>query len=200
MTAADAGGQRSRPGRRRVVLLLLVLGAASLASAAPVWLRTSGATALAERVDVAVTGTTAAPGVSAAALVVVAAGLALGLVGRVARWLALGVVAAAGLVVAGSALGVILSPGSAARTAVAEATGVVATPEEVDVTLLPYVTVALGLAVLAAAAWAAVARVEWTRSARRFETRPQETRTDETSPPDDEQDAWDALTRGTDPT
>lgn len=111
-----------------MVLLLLVLGAASLASAAPVWLRSSGATALAERVDVTVTGTSAAPGVSAAALVVIAAALALGLVGRVGRWFALAVVWLAGLVAGGSALAVIRSPADAARTAVAEATGIVAHP------------------------------------------------------------------------
>lgn len=198
MTAPEspvAPERSARPGRRRVVLLLLVLGAASLASAAPVWLRSSGATALAERVDVTVTGTSAAPGVSAAALVVVAAALALGLVGRVGRWFALVVVAVAGVVVGGSALAVLLSPSAAARTAVAEATGVVAPPEVVDVTIFPYVTVALAVAVVAAAAWAAVAPVEWTRQARRFETTQHEA-----GPPDDEQEAWDALSRGTDPT
>ena len=159
------------------------------------WLRSSGATALAERVDVAVTGTTAAPGVSAAALVVVAAALALGLVGRVGRWFALATAVVAGLVVGGSALAVILSPAAAARTAVAEATGVVAPPAEVDVTFAPYLTVALAVAILGVAAWAAVAPVEWTRQPRRFETGGQAT-----APPDDEQEAWDALTRGSDPT
>ena len=158
------------------------------------WLRSSGATALAERVDVAVTGTTAAPGVSAAALVVVAAALALGLVGRVGRWFALATAVVAGLVVGGSALAVILSPSAAARTAVAEATGVVAPPAAVDVTAVPYGTVALALAILGVAVWAAVAPVEWTRQPRRFETG------QATAPPDDEQEAWDALTRGSDPT
>lgn len=194
MTAPAPREPRTRPGRRRVVVLLLVLGAASLASAAPVWLRSSGATALAQRVDVAVTGTTAAPGVSAAALVVVAAALALGLVGRVGRWFALAVAAAAGLVVGGSALAVLLSPSAAARTAVAEATGVVAPPAAVDVTLAPYAAVACAVAVVAAAVWAALGPVEWARQPRRFETGAS------TAPPDDEQEAWDALTRGSDPT
>ncbi|PFG33302.1 tryptophan-associated transmembrane protein [Sanguibacter antarcticus] len=178
-----------------MVLLLLVLGAASLASAAPVWLRSSGATALAERVDVTVTGTSAAPGVSAAALVVIAAALALGLVGRVGRWFALAVVWLAGLVAGGSALAVIRSPADAARTAVAEATGIVAPPDTVDVTIFPYLTMVLALALLAAVVREVVAPVDWSRQARRFDS-PQK----QAGPPDDEQEAWDALTRGTDPT
>ncbi|MGO1242309.1 MAG: Trp biosynthesis-associated membrane protein, partial [Cellulosimicrobium funkei] len=78
----------SRPGgpaRRTAIWVLLLLGGATLAAAVPTWLRTTGATALDPQVDVAVAGTSAAPGVSAAARVLGAAARARGLGGRGGR-------------------------------------------------------------------------------------------------------------------
>lgn len=160
-----------RTPRRTVVLSLLLLGGLSVLSATPTWLSTTASTALDPSVAVSVSGTTAAPGVSAAALVVVAAALSLGLVGRVARWVSLAVVALGGAVIGGSALSFVLSPDAAARSGVADATGVATTPAQIDLSPAPYVTVLLGAAVLLVAVWAAFARVDWAQRSRRYDTR-----------------------------
>lgn len=162
-------GARSTVPRRTFVLTLLLLGGLGVLTAVPTWLTTTAATALETSVDVTVSGTTAAPGVSAAALVVVAAALSLGLVGRVARWVSLAVVALGGLVIAGSALAFVRSPDAAARSGVAEVTGVARPASEIDVSVAPYLTVAVGVAVVAVAVWAVVARVDWSQRSRRYD-------------------------------
>lgn len=165
---ASAAARGTVP-RRTFVLALLLLGGLGVLTAVPTWLSTTAATALDTSVVVTVSGTTAAPGVSAASLVVVAAALSLGLVGRVARWVSLAVVALAGVVVAGSALAFVRSPDAAARSGVAEATGVARPASAVDVSVAPYLTVAVGVAVLAVVVWAVVARVDWSHRTRRYD-------------------------------
>lgn len=166
--AAVAGRQRG--GRRQVVLSLVLLGAAAVATAAPTWLTTQASTVLDDNVTVVVTGTQAAPGVSAAALVVVAAGLALGLVGRVARWFSLLVVVAGGLVIAGSGFNFIRSPEAAARSGVADATGVIGVVGDVSVTYAPYLALVCGLAIIAVAVRAAVAPIDWGTRTTKYDT------------------------------
>lgn len=160
-----------RAGRRQIVLPLVVLGGAAVATAAPTWLTTVASTVLDEQVTVTVTGNAAAPGVSAAALVVVAAGLALGLVGRIARWISVLVVALGGLVIAGSAATIIRAPESAARTGVAEATGVIGVVGDVTVSVAPYLTLVCGLAVVAVAVRAVVAPIDWGSRTTKYDTR-----------------------------
>lgn len=166
--AAVAGRQRG--GRRQVVLSLVLLGAAAVATAAPTWLTTQASTVLDDSVTVVVTGTQAAPGVSAAALVVVAAGLALGLVGRVARWFSLLVVVAGGLVIAGSGFNFIRSPEAAARSGVAEATGVIGVVGDVSVSYAPYLAVVCGLAIIAVAVRATLAPIDWGSRTTKYDT------------------------------
>ena len=227
---------RPRAGRRQIVLPLVVLGGVAVATAAPTWLTTIASTVLDEQVTVSVTGTAAAPGVSAAALVVVAAGLALGLVGRVARWIALAVVAMGGVVIAGSALNIIRSPEAAARTGVAEATGVIGVVGDVSVSAAPYLTLLCGVAIMAVVVRSIVAPVDWGTRTTKYDTpatgpgtaqgsaagagaagapdvsaiptsASDSAATESPSAQDtthdadslDERDAWDALTRGEDP-
>ncbi|MFE4463944.1 Trp biosynthesis-associated membrane protein [Oerskovia sp. NPDC056781] len=238
-SAAAARAPRSwRLARRSAILLLLVLGGGALAAAAPTWLRTSGATPLDPDVLVQVTGTSAAPGVGAGALVVVASALALGLVGRIGRWLVLLVSAASGVVVAASAAAILRDPTQAARTAVAEATGVTDMTSGIVLTPWPYVACAVGVLVVLVALWAAVSSPSWGRVSARHEIvrteaspssgtgRADGTRSgatgatgradaSPTAPADatagdavaapegeepDEQETWDSLTRGEDPT
>ncbi|WP_066463095.1 Trp biosynthesis-associated membrane protein [Sanguibacter suarezii] len=160
----------ARGGRRQIVLPLVVLGGAAVATAAPTWLTTIASTVLDEQVTVTVTGTTAAPGVSAAALVVVAAALALGLVGRVARWIALAVVALGGVVIAGSALNIIREPEAAARTGVAEATGVIGVVGDVSVSVAPYLTLLCGVAIMAVVVRSIVAPINWGSRTTKYDT------------------------------
>jgi uncharacterized membrane protein (TIGR02234 family) len=194
------------PARRTAVWVLLLLGGATLAAAAPTWATTTGATALEPVVDVAVSGTTAAPGVGAAALVLVASALALGLVGRAGRWVVLAVAALSGVVTAASALAVALDPGPSARSAVAEATGVTELTAPVSLTPAPWVAAALGVVTVLVVAWVAVGSRTWQRASSRHERdaggAPEPgTRAADRAPEGlDDHDAWDALSRGEDPT
>ncbi|OLT55201.1 Trp biosynthesis-associated membrane protein [Cellulosimicrobium sp. CUA-896] len=197
----------STPSRRTAVWLLLLLGGATLAVAAPTWATTTGATALDPVVDVAVSGTTAAPGVGAAALVVVASALALGLVGRVGRWVVLAVAALSGAVATAAALAVALDPAPSARSAVAEATGVTELTSPVSLTPAPWAAAVLGVLVVLAVVWVAAGSRTWVRASSRHErgagaaAEPASTTTDGGAPDGiDDHDAWDALSRGEDPT
>lgn len=164
------GTSPRRAGRRQIVLPLVVLGGLAVATAAPTWLTTVASTVLDNEVTVTVTGTTAAPGVSAAALVVIAAGLALGLVGRIARWFSLLVVMLGGVVIAGSALNIVRAPEAAARSGVAEATGVIGVVGDVSVSVAPYLALLCGIAIIAVGVRAIVAPVEWGSRTTKYDT------------------------------
>jgi uncharacterized membrane protein (TIGR02234 family) len=195
------------PARRTAVWVLLLLGGATLAAAAPTWSTTTGATALDPVVEVAVSGTTAAPGVGAAALVLVASALALGLVGRAGRWVVLAVAALSGAVTTAAALAVALDPGPSARSAVAEATGVTELTAPVSLTPAPWVAAVLGVVTVVAVVWVAVGSRGWQRVSTRHERdagapAPASGAPGDARTPDglDDHDAWDALSRGEDPT
>lgn len=192
---AAASPRRAGSGRRRAVGLVLLLALATLAAGVPVWVRTAGATALAGQVPVVVTGTQAAPAVSASALVLLAAGAAIGLVGPVGRWVVVGVVIASGLLVAAMSGAVILDPGPVAASRVAEATGVSTLAAPVALTAAPYAVVGLGLVVVIVGAWLAATSRTWSRPSSRHEVAGAAA----AAPIDDDRSAWDALTRGNDP-
>lgn len=183
--------------RARSALLLVVLGVLTLATAGPAWVRAQTATALDPAVAVTVTGGAAAPAVNAAGFVVVAAGLALALVGRRARWVVLGVAAAAGVLVAASAVGVVLRPDDLAASGAAETAGVTDLTAAATVTPWPWLTAGVGVLVVAAAVTVGVLSRHWTVSSSRHERTPQ---TPAPGAAVDSHDAWDALTRGSDPT
>lgn len=193
-SAATSSG-RTGSGRRRAVGLVLVLALVTLAAGVPVWLRTAGATALAGQVPVVVTGTQAAPAVSAAALVLLAAGAAIGLVGPVGRWVVVVVVIASGLLVAASSWAVIGDPGPVAASRVAEATGVSTLAAPVTLTAAPYAVVGLGLVLVILGAWLAATSRAWSRPSARHEAAGGAV----AATIDDDRSAWDALTRGNDP-
>src|SRR5690606_33982685 len=90
-----------------------------------------------------------------------AAGLALALVRRAGRWVVIAVLAAAGVLCAVSAAGVLTDPGPVARAAVAEATGVGTLVADPHVTVAPYLGVALGVLAVALAGWVAATSRRW---------------------------------------
>jgi|GEM_PF-258531 len=204
--------------RSRAVWAVVAVGGLTLATASPTWLSTTVSTALEPTVEVAVTGTSAAPAVGAAALVVVAGGVALAIAGRVARWVALVVVALAGVLAAASAAAVLLDPVPAATSGASDAAGVTDLTSPVAVAVWPWLTVALGVAAVAVAVLAALGAPGWGGTSGRHEradaAAPSDggTSTGDAGPatdgpgeaPDapgqhDPHDAWDALSRGTDP-
>lgn len=188
--------QARRPGstRRRAAGVVLVLALVSLTAGVPVWMHTAGTSALEGRVPIDVTGTQAAPAVPAAALVLLAAGAAIGLVGRIGRWVVAAVVAASGALVAASSLAVIAAPEPVAGTMVADATGIATLAAPVTLTAAPYAAAALGLVLLLVGGWLAATSRTWARPSQRHEAAGAPP-----AAPDDDQAAWDALTRGDDP-
>lgn len=190
-----SGPVRATSTRRRAVLVVLALAFAILAAGVPTWMRTAGTTALEGLVPVSITGTQAAPAVPAVALVLLAAGAAIGLVGRIGRWVVVAVVAGIGVLLAGSALAVISSPETVAGTMVANATGVATLAAPVTLTVAPYAAAALGIVALIVGGWLAVTSRTWSRPSARHEVGI----APPVGVPDDDRSAWDALSRGDDP-
>jgi hypothetical protein len=219
--------------RTRTVLALLVLGALTFGTGSPTWVTTTVATALEPEVAVAASGTSAAPGVGAGALVLLAAGIACALTGRVARYVALVIAAAAGVLVVVSTLVVVGDPVPAATAAASASSGVTDLTSPVALTAWPWAAVATGVLAVVVAVWGIVAARGWTATSGRHE------RADQTAAPGaatagggsaaaaagsaagpddgsgnrsgngsesmdedeiDPHDAWDALSRGDDPT
>ncbi|GCD19998.1 hypothetical protein CTKZ_15600 [Cellulomonas algicola] len=194
MTTAPAPAAARSRGRGRAAGVLVLLAAASAGAAVPTWLTATGVTALRGTVDVPATGTQVAPAVLGAAVVLLATAAAVALVGRVGRWLVAAVTVLSGAVVVGATAAVLADPHGAAVPVVTQETGVGRVVGDVGVTAWPWVSVAVGIAVVVAAGWLVRASRTWQGPSRRHE-----------SPgagggPVDERGAWDALSRGDDPT
>lgn len=197
----------ARVTRTRALWALLALGGLALAATSATWVDTQVATALRPDVAVAAAGTRAAPVVSAAALVLLACGPALALTSRAGKYVVLAVALLAGAGVAAGALGVVVGPEAAARSAAADAAGVTDLTAPVTLTPWPWVTAAAGVLAVLVAGAAALAARRWPEASRRHErgaARPGDdvgaghgtAGRDEPDPAED----WDALTRGEDPT
>ncbi|QAY62496.1 Trp biosynthesis protein [Xylanimonas allomyrinae] len=184
--------------RGRAAVLVIVLGALTLATAGPVWVRSQTATALDPSVAVSVSGGDAAPAVNAAGLVLVAAGLALALGGRVARRIVLVVAAGAGVLVAWSAVAVATSPVEAATAGAGEAAGVTDLTGPVTVTPWPWLCAVVGALAVAAAVVVEIAGRRWATSSRHERTPAPAASAGDSRV--DAHDAWDTLSRGADPT
>lgn len=192
-----------RLSRRAVVLAALVLAAAVLAVGAPTWVAADVPTVIgARRVEVA--GSTAAPGLMAAALVVGAAGLALG-IGRTAGSVigAVALVGAGGLAAA-AVVGFLGAPEDAVLGAAAEVSGVRQIDGAATVAPWPWVAIVLAGALALLGVLALAAARSWTTAGRRFERpapagRGRSTSTEATEARTRAMDDWDAVGRGEDP-
>lgn len=192
-------------GRGRAALGLLVLAALTALTALPTWFTARGAEALHGTVDVTVAGTDAAPGVLAAALVLAASGVAVALVGRLGRWVVAVVVAAAGVLVVASSLAAVRDPAAAVHEAVAQATGVGHLVGGIATSAWPWLAVAAGVLDALAGVWLVRVSRAWAGPSRRHEAAPDAAQGARAAAPDDTQPAdgrtaWDALSRGDDPT
>lgn len=177
--------------RRSAVLTLLVLGGLTLLAAIPTWMTADGSSALSEDMRLAVAGTTAAPAVSAAAFVLVASALALGLVGRVARWIVLAVAAGSGITSALAAANVLMDPVPAMSAEAARETGVAELTSAVTLAVFPWLVVALGILTVAVVVITALSSGQWTVTARH------ERQATPDVADDDPAAMWDELTRST---
>lgn len=194
-------GPRS-PRRARVGAVLSALGCALalFAVAAPKWFTTEVPGVVDRLVEVSVTGTGAVPALGGVALVLLAAGGALGIVGPVGRRVVGGLWVVAGAVAAWSTLEAIGSPAAALRGPAAAATGVGAVGGEVSVAPWPYAALVLAVVVLALGLWHLAGLGPWpmpgSRHARAGAGATPTVSDDEADPTRD----WDALSEGDDPT
>lgn len=193
--------QPRRPRRAGSVLALLVGSGLVALTTLPTWVSATAASAQGEPVEVAVRGSVAAPGLVAAALVLLAAAGAVALVGRVGRWVVVGVVAAAGVLVTVSALAARGGATAAAERAAADATGVSGLVGDVVVGPWPVVAAVLGVLVVGSAVQLVRASGRWAAPSDRHERATGPAPAPEGRPAvEDERSTWDALSRGDDPT
>lgn len=190
------------PRRGQVVLAVLVLGVLLLATAAASWAHGEVATVLGAQ-EVSVSGSSAAPGVSAAALVVGAAALAAAIGRRVGAVLAGIALIGAAVLVGVSVAGFLADPAAPLEAAAGQVSGVPELTGEATTTLWPYVTLVVALAVAAAGVVTLVAGGRWQSAGRRFErpaaAAPRSAASAATDERDRAMDDWDALGRGEDP-
>jgi uncharacterized membrane protein (TIGR02234 family) len=201
-------------------MALLVGGVVALGGSSRPWIHTaapgSETGGVATFAQALVTGSQAAPLVTAAALVALAAAGAVALSGRVTRFVALVLALLAGLAVVVPTVQVLSSPEEAAAQGLAESSGVVGAFDargiDAATTAWPVVVLAAGVLVLLAAL-VGVARARRWDAVTRFEsaaTRPSDASSHSSSdvstdpskadPEPSPADDWDALTRDEDPT
>ncbi|GGH56967.1 Trp biosynthesis-associated membrane protein [Rothia aerolata] len=179
------------PGR--VMLLMVATAAIAFGTTLPTWITAQVHTSLSQA-NVAVAGSDAAPAVSSLALVALAGGLAIRIVGPKARLIVAAVVALAAVGMGFSVLQVLGNPDEASMTEVGKATGMVGSAADYTFSSWPWIALVCALLILLAALWAAVASRKWPQ--RRKYERGRTAAGQEM----DEIDTWDSLTDGVDPT
>lgn len=183
-----------------VVLLGLASSLALAGTTALEWVRATAPDLTGTVLEVSVTGQDAAPAVLALALVGAAASLASALSSRWVRWATGPVLLIAGGVAAVLAAGAAMDPEGAARAGVARATGVLG--GEIHATAGTWPLIAMVPAVVVALAGIAVliAGGRWRSGSRYRSAAVAAPSGAAASPQEDPAAAWDALTRGEDPT
>lgn len=181
--------------RRTTVLAGLVSAAVLIGSTRMVWTEASGADLAGTEQAIDVLGADAAPAAAAVAMVAIAAAVATSLSSRWIRLVTGPVLIASGLIAASSMIGVLLDPAAASSAAVSEATGVVGAQSEASSTLWPLLSLLLALAVTAVGVTVLAVGGRWPTGTRYRRA----TVTTAADPAQDPAAAWDALTRGEDP-
>ncbi|NCD18522.1 MAG: hypothetical protein EOL89_00835 [Actinobacteria bacterium] len=189
----QAGGDVSR---RVTIAFLLAGGAVVLALGGTEWF-TAVAPTPTGAAAVALTGATAAPAVTAAGLVLLAAGLTLTIAGVAVGRIAAIAAAATSAGALAQVLGVTLDPTAQLEQAAAAATGVPELQGIADVLLPAWLTVAALGAMVVVSVVAVPALRAWPRGRSRFERDGAAVEEDARARAMDD---WDALGRGEDPT
>ena len=195
MSAQEPAARRSLPGRRLTVLAGTAASALLAGTTRTTWIDAAAPDLTGTIQQVAVPGAEAAPAVLALALVAIAASLATSLPSAWLRFLTGPVLVLTGGGAALAALGVVRDPAAAAGTAATTATGVVGSGLEVETTAWPLLTLLPALAVLAVGVLVLLAGGTWPRRDRYRSPAVAVT----ADPAEDPAAAWDALTRGEDP-
>lgn len=185
-SAARNGGRSGSRGR--TVVAGLVLGAAAMVVGSAPWVRAVTSSAVEAHVGLSVAGSVVAPAVNAGGLVVLAASCALALAGTWGRRFAAAGVMLGGVLVTASGIAGTLDPQAAALSAARAAVGVAVLDGPVTTTPMPWLAVLLGVLVVVLGLRTVVVTGRWTAPSARHERTPPA-----------EPDAWDALSRGQDP-
>ncbi|MGY5764442.1 Trp biosynthesis-associated membrane protein [Brachybacterium sp. DNPG3] len=205
MSAADGadgtdGAERSAPRRgpgRKVVVLAGLVAAGALAGATRTpWIHAAAPSLTGSAQSVEVTGADAAPAVVALALVALAAAAATSLSSRWLRFVTGPILVLAGIGAAASSVAAALDPASAAASAVSSATSVVGGDVTATSTAWPWATLVPAALVALIGVLVLLVGGRWPRGSR-YRSPAVRTAAD---PEQDPAAAWDALTRGEDPT
>lgn len=208
-----SGSKRVLIGRRSAVLTVLAGGALLLVVSLLTWARGSAALTVGGTTTVQVTGAQGAAVVPSAALVVLAAGLAIGLAGRIARIIAAVAVALASLLALVAAVGFTTDPTPALLRAAGEVSGVPQLSDAIQITVWPVVAIVLAAVLTLVGGVLPFVMGTWYRVGVRYERddRPRpaapadQSGTGEThgarppGPAAQRISDWDALSRGEDP-
>lgn len=188
------------------VLATLVCAIGLFAASAATWIHATVETTL-QPLTVDVAGSDAAPAVTALGLVAGAAAVASTLAGRVLRTIVGAVVSLAGVGAIFAVLSVTADPENASRGAVGTQTGAVGTGGEYAVTAFPWLALVAAATLILCGIWLMlVARNAGRKAGRRYDrdalagNKAASADENVTSTHSDDIDAWDALTRGEDPT
>lgn len=192
---SDERPRRLRPSRRATVLTGLVAAGALAGTTRTTWVEASAPDLAGTVQEIAVHGADSAPAVLALALAALAAALATSLSSRWVRFLTGPVLLAAGLGAGLAALGPLRSPERAASSAVAETTGVVGGQITATATSWPPIALLPALAVAATGVIVLIVGGSWPVGSRYRSAAVAAT----ADPEEDPAAAWDALTRGEDP-
>lgn len=200
---ADGGDDRTAPrtrlpGRRTTVLAATAASGLLAGATRTTWVEASAPDLTGSAQQIAVVGSDAAPAVLALALVAVAASLATSLSSRWVRFLTGPVLLLAGV---GSLLAiadVLADPAAAARSAVTSATGVLGAAVEAGTSAWPLLALVPSLAVAASGALVLWAGRTWPVRTR-YRSAAVAVPVSVVDPSEDPTAAWDALTRGEDP-
>lgn len=188
------------------VLATLVCAIGLFAASAATWIHATVETTL-QPLTVDVPGSDAAPAVTALGLVAGAAAVASTLAGRVLRTIVGAVVALAGVGAIFAVLSVTADPGNASRGTVGTQTGAVGTGGEYVLTAFPWLALVAAVALILCGIWLMlVARHAGRKAGRRYDrdalagNKAASTGERVTTAHSSDIDAWDAFTRGEDPT
>lgn len=226
-THATGSAQPRKPAgwmsKRYVVFAGVLGGIAGLAMSTRTWIHVVPAHGAINVQPFDVSGKDAATAVAALAVVALAGSVAAAIAGRMARWIIAVLVFLSGLGIAGSAATALADPVAAAVSKVGASAGTLRIQGDYQVTFWPWCTVLVGLWIMAAAIWLAVASRHW-KTSRKYTpvTAPtgaggaaegaatgqaaaghgEADGEDGTGPAGvlDEIDGWDSLSRGDDPT
>lgn len=187
--------------RSMTVLVLLLGGTLALIGSTQTWVTATGFEAT-HITNVELSGQEASPVITAMSLVTIAAGAALSIARNVGRWIIGGVAILGALAIGTTTINIIFSPLNAAAQKISESTGTTATTDvagDIEVSLLPWLTVLGAVIVLAGGIIALTYGSRWSLGKTKKYDISGPTPVDHDGQLD-EIDTWDELSRGEDPT